>query len=569
MSSSDRAAFYGRMSTSRQEASIPDQRDAVQRLAAKQGYQLVGEYLDEGISGDDTERRAGFLKMRDDAGRNLFDVILCWSQDRFGRFDPLEAGYWIKPLRDAGVRLETIAEGMVDWDSFAGRIIYTVQQEGKHAFLLDLSRNVTRGMLAKARRGEWLGGPIPYGYRLVSSRLEPADAVEVETVKWLFATYADTLTSLGELARTLNERGVPGPGGKKWGKTSVAKILRRPTYLGHNVWNRRQCGAYHGIKGGEVARSTKKRKSSSIANDPAEWIWFRNTHTPLIDQETFDRVQVRLIENRDNSAPKRNGVRYLFTGLLRCGHCGWPMHGCAIGYVVDGGERRRYQRYICGNYNLHGASACQCNTVAERKVLAVLLKKLQEEFLKPERLSELKAEIRRQEEASRQTSQDDGTALEDRMKELDRLIDQGAEKWLSAPPSLSAILEAKLEAWRQERDDLARRLEEANRPTVSEADLDEAVERIAARLSLLQEKADKLPVASLSDVLHEMVAKIDLRFRHVPYGTKRQKSLLDGGIISLREDVLVSSPVHSARPLTTVTPARTRPADNRAATRRP
>jgi hypothetical protein len=33
--------------------------------------------------------------------------------------------------------------------------IYAVAQEGKHSFLRDMSNNVTRGMLAKAKAGEW------------------------------------------------------------------------------------------------------------------------------------------------------------------------------------------------------------------------------------------------------------------------------------------------------------------------------------------------------------------------------------------------------------------------------
>ena len=56
--------------------------------------------------------------------RDCVEAVLCWDQDRFGRFDPLEAGYWIKPLRDAGIRLETVAQGRIDWEDFAGRIIF-------------------------------------------------------------------------------------------------------------------------------------------------------------------------------------------------------------------------------------------------------------------------------------------------------------------------------------------------------------------------------------------------------------------------------------------------------------
>src|SRR5262249_1608638 len=163
------AVTYLRKSTDRQEHSIPEQRAEVATYAAKHGYRILREYKDEAISGAATEKGVESQKMLH-AARALGDleVVLCWDQDRFGRFDPLEAGYWIKPLRDAGVRLETVAQGKIDWEDFAGRIIYAVQQEGKHAYLRDLSRNVTRSMAAKARACGWNGGKAPYGYNPVA-----------------------------------------------------------------------------------------------------------------------------------------------------------------------------------------------------------------------------------------------------------------------------------------------------------------------------------------------------------------------------------------------------------------
>src|SRR5262249_7556358 len=118
------AVAYYRMSSDRQETSIPDQQAEVRAYATKHGDQIVREYTDLGISGDATEKRMHFQRMlRDATDKGDFEVVLCWDQDRFGRFDPLEAGYWVKPLRDAGIRLETVAQGRIDWEDFAGRII--------------------------------------------------------------------------------------------------------------------------------------------------------------------------------------------------------------------------------------------------------------------------------------------------------------------------------------------------------------------------------------------------------------------------------------------------------------
>lgn len=132
------AVGYLRRSTDKQEASIRDQRKAIEEYAAKNGYVIIRWYIDDGISGDDTENRLDFQRMRQDTPNGDFTFVLCWDQDRFGRFDLLEAGYWIKPFRDAGVALVTLNDGVIDWNSFAGRMMYSMKQEGKHQFLRDL-----------------------------------------------------------------------------------------------------------------------------------------------------------------------------------------------------------------------------------------------------------------------------------------------------------------------------------------------------------------------------------------------------------------------------------------------
>jgi DNA invertase Pin-like site-specific DNA recombinase len=67
-----------------------------------------------------------------DSSRGDFQAVLCWDQDRFGRFDSIEAGHWIHPLRNNGVHLATVTQGKIDWNDFAGRMLYGIQQEGKH-----------------------------------------------------------------------------------------------------------------------------------------------------------------------------------------------------------------------------------------------------------------------------------------------------------------------------------------------------------------------------------------------------------------------------------------------------
>ena len=50
---------------------------------------------------------------------------------------PSKLATWIHPLRENGVHLVTVAQGKIDWKDFAGRMLYGIQQEGKHAYPRD------------------------------------------------------------------------------------------------------------------------------------------------------------------------------------------------------------------------------------------------------------------------------------------------------------------------------------------------------------------------------------------------------------------------------------------------
>ena len=123
------AASYVRMSTDKQETSPDQQREAIAKLAVERGYEIIASYEDLGISGNDTAKRSGFRQMIADGSTRKFATILCWDQDRFGRFDLIEAGKWIDPLRNAGVSLMTVTGGLVDWISLTGQLGYMAGTE--------------------------------------------------------------------------------------------------------------------------------------------------------------------------------------------------------------------------------------------------------------------------------------------------------------------------------------------------------------------------------------------------------------------------------------------------------
>jgi DNA invertase Pin-like site-specific DNA recombinase len=502
------AVTYYRMSRDRQEASIPAQREEVEAYAARHGYTIIREYADEGISGDATEKRLDFQRMlRDAAERRDFRVVLCWDQDRFGRFDPLEAGYWVKPLRDADVRLETVAQGRIDWNDFAGRIIYAVQQEGKHAYLRDLSRNATRGMIAAAKQGRRNGGKRTYGYSLRDKRLADGPPEEAEVVRWLFQTYAHTDASTRGLAAALNARGIPAPGGGRWTHMSVRCILRKPAYLGLAVWNQAHKGKYHGVVGGAIEPTGRNGKEHW--NPEADWITRPGSHPPLVDRETWDKVQRRLAENKDRKGRRVEGKgrTYLLSGLVYCAHCGRKMWG----------DPRETPRYICSGYQAHGKAVCTKNVVPEAALGAAVVRKIQLDFCNPENCAKLRAAIRRRLATKGKASARRAKELAAQIADLGQKIEQGAERYLTAPAALLPALNAKLEDWRRQQERLRRELDALNAP--GGGDEDARVEEAVAQLATLHERLSDADPARRRAVVNEVVSRVDCWFEREEHGS--------------------------------------------------
>ena len=118
------AAAYFRMSTDRQDKSIAEQREELEPWAKDNGYRIVAEYVDEGISGD--KSRPNFQRLVDDSSLGNWSAIVMWDQDRWSRHDLVKTAYYVQQLRDSNVHIHTINQGRMDWASFEDRIVWAV-----------------------------------------------------------------------------------------------------------------------------------------------------------------------------------------------------------------------------------------------------------------------------------------------------------------------------------------------------------------------------------------------------------------------------------------------------------
>jgi DNA invertase Pin-like site-specific DNA recombinase len=150
-----RVALYARVSTL--NGQHPEMQLAeLREHAARRGWEIAAEYVDEGVSGS-KESRPALSRLMSDAHRRRFDSVLVWKIDRFGR----SLKHLVTSLADLdayGVAFISLRDNL-DLSTPTGRLMFAVI--GAMAeFELSLTKERVRCGLKNARaNGKQLGRP--------------------------------------------------------------------------------------------------------------------------------------------------------------------------------------------------------------------------------------------------------------------------------------------------------------------------------------------------------------------------------------------------------------------------
>ena len=495
-------ALYLRMSSDAQELSLAQQEAELRRLCDRKAYRIAAVYRDEGISGDNFERRRGFRKLLDDAGTGTFCRVLAWDQDRIGRHDSLTSGAVLAPLRKHGVVIETITQGELDLESFAGRVTFTVQQEAKHQFLRDLSRNVSRGQIAKAEAADgYFGGPRVYGYtrdtKLVGRRRVSRLVVnesQAAIVRRIFAEYQKPDASFGTIADALNADRVPTPNGAAhWENTTIRQIARHPVYTGRMVYGRKPSGKYsrrtdEGLVSLRPGQAVKKAKPIvRFAPDVVP---------PIIDDATFERVQKLADERRLATRPR--GTIHRLSGLIICRQCGRRFHGEAGAYK-------------CSSSNLSKKPGrCSGHRIKEAPILSLIEEMIQRHLGTPSATARLRQAIEKRIATDKAKATDELPQLRKHLASLERQLRDGAAKLLAVPPGLVPELAKALDVVREERDGLASHLDQLSKKPAAKPTPKAVVDEIAGLARDLKKAMAKADPALVNHCLKRIGTEITI-----------------------------------------------------------
>ena len=330
-----KVALYARVSTEKQEdeKTIESQIAELEDYAKENGYVIIERYIDNGYSGT-LLARPELDRLRDDVSKGLFDAVLIHSPDRLARRYVWQEVV-IEELKSKDI--QTIFKNRQIAETPEDQLLLGMQgivAEYERAKFVERTR---RGRLHRAKSGHILGNIPPYGYICVKKNDSETgyayykiNQEEEKVVKLMFSLLVEKQMTTYGIIVELNRLGIKARKGKRWAKSSVAKILRNETYTGTTYYNKHY-GVTSQSNGDNGEVKYHRRKNTSLRLRPKDQ-WIPISAVPqIIDPEIFIRGQKQL-EANSRFSNKNTKLQYLLKGLPRCSkdsrlYNGVPMHG--------------------------------------------------------------------------------------------------------------------------------------------------------------------------------------------------------------------------------------------------
>ncbi|NCC70262.1 recombinase family protein [bacterium] len=281
--------MYCRKSTEsedRQVQSIESQKEELNKLVKIDNLEVI-EVIDESRTAK-KPGRLGFNKMLEKLSNVEADGIICWKLNRLSR-NPIDGGQ-IQWMLQQGIIKSIITPGR-EYLPTDNIIMMAVELGMANQFILDLSKDVKRGMNNKVQSG-WRPNKAPLGY--INDKYGEKGKKEIFKDEYKFNSVRKiwklmlkgnyTISQLTRIAN--NELGLTNSKGKILVDNDIYRMLTNIFYCGEFEYN------------GEL---------------------FIGNHPKMITKEEYDLTQ-KILKKKGKPRPKNK--RLPFTGIIRCKECG-------------------------------------------------------------------------------------------------------------------------------------------------------------------------------------------------------------------------------------------------------
>ena len=288
--------------TSTTWCNIPMQKQVCRDFAKKQGWVVIKEFSEKGISGYkvSAKDRDAIQEIQHDAALGKFDILLVFMFDRLGRRDD-ETPFIVEWFVKNGVEVWSAMEGQQRFDNHVDKLMNYIRywQASGESLKTSIRTKTRLGQLTE--EGHYTGGTVPYGYRAVDKgRVNKRnrtvldleiDEDEAEVIRLIFHKYVDEGYGAQRISHYLLENGIRRADGSMIPNTTIVRMIKNKLYTG----------------------------VISNGNAESEII----PELQIVDEATFQRAQ-ELMEKRTThhaDTPLNQRGSSLLVGNIFCGHC--------------------------------------------------------------------------------------------------------------------------------------------------------------------------------------------------------------------------------------------------------
>ena len=380
------AALYIRLSKEDESEgpsqSVQNQESLLWEFVQQHRLSVYDTYVDDGWSGTNFDR-PDFQRMIGDIEARKVNMVITKDLSRLGRDYIMTGHYMERYFPEHRVRYISLLDGIDTGVDSTANDITPFRAIMNDMYAKDISKKIKSVKRDKQRKGQFIGGKPAYGYKMHPTEKNKIviDEEVAPVVRRIFALALSGM-SCRNIATRLNQEGVPtpatyanlpvarpGPYTGLWSSERISEMLQNETYIGNMV------------QGRSVKISYKSKKC--LRQAPANWVVVEGTHEPLVDGETFRKVQL-LVGSRKHTRSRT--YDFLLKGLIFCHECGYPL--AVLNRKNARGEDVLY--FVCRTYQrFTKAGVCTCHSIKEKTVTDAVVAKVREvcqACLKPDEL---------------------------------------------------------------------------------------------------------------------------------------------------------------------------------------
>lgn len=275
-------------------------------IQSRTDWEFVNIFADEGITGTRADKRTEFQKMIQLCQHKRIDQIITKSVSRFARNVP-ECLEYARTLRRQGIGI-IFEENGINTLRMSDELMLSTFSAIAQEESVATSQRVKHMNRERMKRGEYLAGTTPYGYRNENRQLIIQE-YEAEVVRWMFKSYLAGW-SLSEIAQDLTSRKVPRQNGQtKWYAFTVQYILSNEKYMGDTLLQK----SYKT----DVIPFTKKKNNGEL-----DQYYVSESHVPIVSKETYLATAALMAEKSEYYGRQHPTTPYPLTKKIRCSRCG-------------------------------------------------------------------------------------------------------------------------------------------------------------------------------------------------------------------------------------------------------